>query len=42
MLHDSEQAFKWGSTEVVLVGIKADLEKNYATLNEWPALLRIL
>ena len=34
-----EQAFVWGADDVTLLGIKGDLEKNYATLEEWPRLL---
>ena len=34
-----EQAFAWGADDVTLLGIKGDLEKNYATLEEWPRLL---
>jgi hypothetical protein len=34
-----EQAAKFGATDIILLGIKGVSGSNYATMNEWPALL---
>ena len=39
VLQNIEQACTWGAESVTLLGIKGDLEKNYATLHEWPTVL---